>query len=109
MKIRCVSSNLAEAFDIFSQGEVWENCDGFSWCDLLEYPDDLSDYDSELRACVSAVLAVLHVRVSPSSVVTECCGDVSLGSDWQFVEPQSCSFSEKRPFIVAVFSGNEEI
>ena len=44
MKIRCVSSNLADVFDIFSQGEDRENCDGFSWGGLLEYLDDLSGF-----------------------------------------------------------------
>ena len=36
------------------------------------------------------------VLVSPSSVVTELCGVSSCCSDWEFVEPQSFSFSKKR-------------
>ena len=37
--------------------------------------------------------------VSLSSVVTECFEDVSLDSDWEFVEPQSSSFSKKRSIV----------
>ena len=36
------------------------------------------------------------VLVSPSSVITEFCDGFSCGSDWDFVEPQSFSFSQKR-------------
>ena len=39
---------------------------------------------------------VRGVPFSPSSVVTECLGDVSLESDWEFVEPQPSSLSKKR-------------
>ena len=42
------------------------------------------------------VLVVADVPVSPSSVVTEVCDGFLLGSDWEFVEPQSFSFSKKR-------------
>ena len=46
------------------------------------------------------VLVVTDVLVSPSSVVTEFCDDVSGDSDWEFVEPQSSSFSpKKRSFV----------
>ena len=39
---------------------------------------------------------VTHVLVSPSSLVTELCDEYSFCSDWDFVEPQSFSFSKKR-------------
>ena len=39
------------------------------------------------------------VAVSPSSVVTEVCDGFSLDSDWEFVEPQSFSFSKKRSSV----------
>ena len=42
------------------------------------------------------VLVVTDVCVSPSSVVTKFCDGFSLDSDWEFVEPQSSSFSRKR-------------
>ena len=32
-------------------------------------------------------------------MVTECYEDVSVDSDWEFVEPQSCSFSKKRSIV----------
>ena len=67
---------LRRLFDIFSQGEDWESCGGFSWRDLLEKPDDLYDCELETRTDVSAVLVVLDVPVSPSSVVTECCDGI---------------------------------
>ena len=54
--------------------------------DLLEEPVDLPD-------CV--------VPVYPS-VVTQCLRDVSLDSDWEFVEPKSSSFSKKRAFVWTV-------
>ena len=41
---RCVGSVSAKAFDISCQGEDLESCGGFSWRDLLENPDDLSDW-----------------------------------------------------------------
>ena len=93
---RCVGSVSAETFDIFSQGEDSESCGCFSWCDLLKNPDDLSDCEPETRTDVSAVPDVTVVLVSPSSVVTEHFEDVSLDSDWEFVEPLCFSFSKKR-------------
>ena len=42
------------------------------------------------------VLVVTDILVSLSSVVTEFCDDVSVESDWEFVEPQSSSSSIKR-------------
>ena len=62
----------------------------------MEKPEDLSDCEPETRAGVSVVLDVTDVLVSPSSVVTEFCDGFSSCSDWEFVEPQSFSFSTKR-------------
>ena len=42
------------------------------------------------------MLDVADVPVSPSSVVTELCEVSPCCSDWEFVEPQSFSFSKKR-------------
>ena len=42
------------------------------------------------------VLDVTDVPVSPSSVVTEMCEVSPRCSDWECLEPQSFSFSEKR-------------
>ena len=42
---------------------------------------------------------MIDVLVSPSAVVTECYEDVSLDSDWEFVEPQPFSFSRKRSIV----------
>ena len=85
-----------EAFEILSQGEDLKRCGGFSWVDLLEKPEDLSDCEPETRTDVSAVLDVTDLPVSPSSVVTEFCDGFSCCSDWEDVEPQSFSFSKKR-------------
>ena len=46
-----------------------------------------------------AVLVVVGVLVSLSSVVTECWDGVSLDSDWESVEPQSFSFSKMRSVV----------
>ena len=91
------------AIDIFSQGEDLDSCGGFSWRDLLEEPDDLSDCESVSRAVVSVVPVVSDVHVSPSSVVTECFDDVSLDPDREFVESQSFFSSKKRPFVETAF------
>ena len=63
-----------------------------------EEPDRLSDCDPETWTNVCAVLDVSVVLVSPSSVVTGFLGDVSLESDLELLEPQSCSISKKRAF-----------
>ena len=98
----------AEVFVIFCQGGDLESCGGFSWRDLLEELDELSDCESVSRSVVSAVLVVSDVFVSLSSVVTECSDDLSLDLGWEFVESQLFSFSKKRPFVGTVFSGNHE-
>ena len=102
-KRRCVGFISAEAFHIFSQEENFESCGGVSWSDLL---DDLPDCELETRTVVSAMLVVTDVLVSPSSVATECCEDVSLGCDWEIVEPQSFSFSTKRASVCAENQGD---
>ena len=58
--------------------------------------EDLSDLESEAWVVVPEVPDVTDVPVSPSSVVTEFCVGFSFCSDWDFVEPQSFSFSKKR-------------
>ena len=55
------------------------------------------------------VAVVIDVPVSPSSVVTEVCDVFSLGSDWEFVEPQSFSFCKKRSFVWAENQGENEL
>ena len=62
----------------------------------METPEDLSDCEPETRLNVTVVLDVTDVPVSPSSVVTEFCDGFPFCSDWEFVEPQSFSFSKKR-------------
>ena len=49
-----------------------------------------------IRVRMRMVPDVTDVPVSPSSVVTELCDVSSCCSDWEFVEPQSFSFSQKR-------------
>ena len=65
---------LREASDIFVQSEDLDSCGGFSWVDLLERLDDLYDCELETRTGVLAVLVVVGVLVSLSSVVTEVLG-----------------------------------
>ena len=59
----------------------------------MEYPGHLLDCDGGTRM---DGLVVTDVLVSPSSVVTQFCDDVSGESDSEFGEPQSSSFSKKR-------------
>ena len=108
-KRRCVGFISADVFGIFGQGEDLERCGGVSWCDLLEHPGDWSVCEPETRTDVSAVLVVTDVLVSFFSAVTECYEDVSLGSDWEFVEPQSFSFSKKRFVCVGRESRRDEL
>ena len=98
-KRRSVSSNSGEAFDIFSQGEDLERCGGFSWSDLLDNLDDLSDCELESRTDVPAVLDVTDVLVSPFSVVIEFWEGFSCCSEWEIVEPQSFPLSRKRSIV----------
>ena len=58
----------------------------------MDNPHDLSDCELDSGARVRLVLDVTDVPVSPSSV----CDVSPCSSDWEFVEPQSFSFSQKR-------------
>ena len=59
-------------------------------------PEDLSDCEPDSCAHVRVVPVVTDVPVSPSSVVTEFCVDLSLGSDWEDVVPQTSTQEEMR-------------
>ena len=87
---------LMKAFEIFSQEGDLGSCGDLSWEDLLETPEDPSDREPDSCALARVVTVVTDVPVSPSSVVTEFCDGLSLGSDWEDVVPQSFSFSKKR-------------
>ena len=89
VKRRCVNLVSAEAFDIVSQKELSESCRN-SWGDLWDESCGLSDCDS---------VTWTGVLVSPSSAVAVMCEGVSSDSDWEFVEPQSFSFSKKRSIV----------
>ena len=67
----------------------------------MEELEDLSD--RELVSCelVRMVPDVTDVPVSPSSVVNEVCDVSPCCSYWEFVEPQSFSFSKKRAHCCA--------
>ena len=93
---RYVGHFSVEPFDTLSQGRDLESCGCPSWRDILEKPDDLSDCEPETRVDVSAMPGVTCVLVSLSSVVTEFCDGFSFCSDWEFVEQQSFSFSQKQ-------------
>ena len=88
-------------FDIFSQVEDSESCGNF-WGDLWNESCGLSDCDS---VSWTGVPVVTDVPVSPSSEVAEMCADVSSDSEWEFVEPQSSTFSKKRSFVCAGTQG----
>ena len=63
----------------------------------MEKPNDLADLEPDTgRGKVYVVLVVTDVLVSPSSVVTEFCDGFSCCLDWEFVEAESFSFSQKR-------------
>ena len=72
----CAEAVSVEAFEIFSQGEIWR---------VLEKPEDLSDCEPETRVDAPVVPDVTDVPVSPSSVVTEFCDGFSCCSDWDLV------------------------
>ena len=59
----------------------------------MEKNDDLSDCEPETRGDVSVVPDACFPFFS---VVTEFCDGFSCCSDWEYVEPQSFSFSTKR-------------
>ena len=90
---KCEGLVSVEAFEIISQGRDLESLGDLSWGDPLEKPTDLSDCELVSSA---RVRVVPDATVSPSSVVTEFCDGFSGCSDWEFVEPQSFSFSRNR-------------
>ena len=102
VKRRCVGSVSEEAFDFFSQGRDLESCGDLSWETFLDKPENLSDRESEAWVDVCVLPDVTDVLVSPSSVVTELCDVSPCCSDWEFVEPQSFSFSQKRSLYCTV-------
>ena len=69
--------------------------------DPFEKHEDWSDCEPVSCAHVRVVPDVTDVLVSFSSVVTELCDVSSCCSDWEFVEPQSFSFSRKRALCCA--------
>ena len=77
-----------------TQGEDSKSC-GNSWCDLWDDPGGLSGCD---LVTLAGVPVVTDVPVSPSSAVAEMCEGVPLDSGWEFVEPQSFSFSNQKAF-----------
>ena len=56
---------------------------------------------------MSGVLVVPDVGEAASSVVTVICGGVPSDSAWDFVEPQSFSFSKKHNFACGRAEGHE--
>ena len=96
VKRRCEGLVSVEAFDIFSQEGDVESCGDVSCEDPLDNPEDLSDCEVDSCAHVRVVPDVTDVPVSPSFVVTELCDVSPCGSNWEFVEPQSFSFSKRR-------------
>ena len=79
---------LWRLFKCSVKGEIWRVCGGLSWGDLLERPEDLSDFEPDFRAQVRVVLGVIDVLVFPSSVVTEFCDGFSCYSDWEDLAPK---------------------
>ena len=62
-----------------------------------ELSDSGWEFGSECGSvAVSGVLVVSDVGESASSVVTVLCEGVPSDAEWDFVEPQSFSFSKKR-------------
>ena len=79
-----------------------ESCGDVSWEDLLDNPEDLPDCEPDSCAHVRVVPDVTDVPVSPSSVVAELCDVSPCGSAWEFVEPQSFSFSKSAHVVVQI-------
>ena len=77
VKRRCDGLVSVEAFEMISQGRDLKSCGSLSWEDLLEKPEDLSDFEPDFRAQVRVVPGVIDVLVFPSSVVTEFCDGFS--------------------------------
>ena len=113
-------------FDIFSQGDISEcdscgvnsDCESGTWSSALASNDiyvlpsfamevvgvgELSDSGWEFGSeccseAVSGVLVVSDVGETAPSVVPVMCEGAPSDSEWDFVEPQSLSFSKKRNF-----------
>ena len=85
----------------FGEGGDLESCDDLSWEDTWEEFEDWSDCESDSRARVRLVPDGTDVLVS-LSVITERCDVSFCCSEWEFVEPQSFSFSKKRAHSCAV-------
>ena len=75
----------------------------------MEKPEDLSDCEPETRVDVSVVPDVIDVNISPSSEVTEFRNVFLFCSDWEFVEPQSFSFSHKAYSLLDSLAGRDEV
>ena len=101
--------NQKEAFEIFSHEGDLESFGDLSWVDLVEKREDLSDCETASCALVRVVPVVIDVLVSPSSVVTEFCDGLSLGSDWEDVIPQSFSFFKKRALCCTSNARRDEV
>ena len=77
--------------------EIWrESCGGLSWGICWRSLRTCLIFEPDIRMEVPVVPDVIDVLVSPSSLVAEFCNGLSRCSDWDFVEPQSFSFSKKR-------------
>ena len=103
VKRRCEGLVSVEAIEICSQGGDVESGGDGSLEDLLAKPEDLSDCEPDSCAHVGVVPDVTDVLDSLSSVVTEVCDVSPCGSDWEFVELRSFSFSQKAcTFVVQI-------
>ena len=100
-KRRCLNPVSTEAFHIFCQEEDLESF-GNSWGDHWDESCGLSDSDS---VTWTGLLVVTDVLVSSFTAVADMCEGVFLDSDWEFVEPQSFSFSKKRSIVCAENQG----
>ena len=93
---------LWKPLKFLSQGRDSESCGDVSGEHLSEEPEDPSNCElvsCELVRVVPDESDVVVVPISPSSVVTELCVLSPCRSDWEFVEPQSFSFSQKSVHI----------
>ena len=109
VKIRCWRFVSVEAFEMFSQGRDLESCGDLSWKESLEEFENWSDCEPDSCARVRVVPDVPDVPVSTSSVVTEFRDVSSMCSDWEFVEPQSFSFSQKTCTLLYRYAGRAEV
>ena len=87
----------------FVKGEIW------SWEDLLDETDDLSDRESEAWVVLPVVPDVTDMPVSPSCVVTGFCDGFSCCSDWDFVEPAVLFFLPKVCLLLYSYAGRDEV